>query len=158
MFDLLDYLKRDALLFTSDIHGLYHWKCVERNGVYLSQFNGADVEVVRYFAFFHDCMRENEGLDSGHGPRAGKYIKKLKDALPLTQNQINDLCQACIGHTFGRKEINVTISTCWDADRLDIGRVGTTPHSDYLFSEEAKRIADEDDQQALLSFAYESLV
>jgi uncharacterized protein len=41
------------------------------------------------------------------------------------------------------------VATCWDADRLDIGRVGIVPNSKYLFSDEAKRIADEDDFKVL---------
>jgi uncharacterized protein len=27
---------------------------------------------------------------------------------------------------------DVTIQTCWDADRLDLGRVGTKPNPTYL--------------------------
>jgi hypothetical protein len=34
-----------------------------------------------------------------------------------------------------------------DADRLNIGRVGIMPDAKYLFSDEAKRIADEQDFQ-----------
>lgn len=33
---------------------------------------------------------------------------------------------------------DVTIQTCWDADRLDLGRVGITPKSLYLGSNLAK--------------------
>jgi uncharacterized protein len=32
----------------------------------------------------------------------------------------------------------VTVSTCWDADRLDLGRVGIEPHPDYLCTAEAR--------------------
>ena len=33
----------------------------------------------------------------------------------------------------------MTIETCWDADRLDLGRVGITPHPSHLCTEAAKR-------------------
>jgi uncharacterized protein len=33
----------------------------------------------------------------------------------------------------------VTIQTCWDADRLDLGRVGVTPHPSRLCTEVARR-------------------
>jgi uncharacterized protein len=65
--NLLALLKQDALLFNSPVHGLYHWQTVERNGLYLANFTGADVKVVSYFAYFHDCMRENEHDDPKHG-------------------------------------------------------------------------------------------
>ena len=32
-----------------------------------------------------------------------------------------------------------TIQTCWDADRLDLGRVGITPDPSWLCTEAAKR-------------------
>jgi len=34
----------------------------------------------------------------------------------------------------------VTILTCWDADRLDLGRVHITPSRNYLSTEPARRM------------------
>jgi uncharacterized protein len=34
---------------------------------------------------------------------------------------------------------NITVQTCWDADRLDLGRVGTTPDPRYLCTAAAKQ-------------------
>ena len=45
---------------------------------------------------------------------------------------------ACRYHSVGRLDRDVTIQTCWDADRLDLGRVGITPKSLYLGSSLAK--------------------
>lgn len=151
--EVLKRLKRDSLLFDSSIHGLYHWRTVERNGLYLSDFSGADKSVVSYFAYFHDCMRENDGIDKNHGSRAAKYAKKLRVHLPLDDVQFKTLCIACSGHTHGRKVACQTVATCWDADRLDIGRVGAAPCSKYLFTEEAKRIADNSDFGALYGYS-----
>src|SRR5271157_5370311 len=49
------------------------------------------------------------------------------------------LHRACAGHTHERTHPNVTIQTCWDADRLDLGRVGITPHPSLLCTDAAKR-------------------
>ena len=38
----------------------------------------------------------------------------------------------------GRLDRDITIQTCWDADRLDLGRIGITPKSHYLGSSLAK--------------------
>jgi len=65
--------------------------------------------------------------------------------IDLNDEHFAQLCRACSGHTFGRKSECVTVATCWDADRLDIGRAGIRPDARYMFSSEAKRIADEGD-------------
>ena len=138
-----------TLQFGSGYHGKDHWAKVERNGHYLAQFNDADKMVVSYFAFVHDSMREDDKEDLGHGPRAAAFIMKRRDLFPLDDNQFRQLKDACKGHTVGERPDCVTINTCWDADRLDIGRVGITPNAKYLFNEEAKRIAVEGDYSAL---------
>lgn len=158
MFELINKVINDALLSDSPIHGTYHWRVVERNGLYLCQFNNADKEVIRFFGLLHDCMRVNDGFDKEHGPRAKKYIKSIADFLPLNKEQIDDLCMACASHTFGAKAINETVATCWDADRLDIGRVGIQPHEDYLTNSEAKRIARERNFKPLYAFEYKSIL
>src|SRR5262245_33584211 len=46
---------------TTSIHGPAHWRRVERNGLLLAERTGADMEVVRLFALFHDSRRETDG-------------------------------------------------------------------------------------------------
>ena len=40
------------------------------------------------------------------------------------------------------ESIDPTLATCWDADRLDIGRVGLDVDSQYLFTDFAKEFSD----------------
>jgi len=147
--DLVDILSSKALLFNSPIHGINHWNRVDRNGLYLCEFTGADKQVVSYFAFLHDSMRENEWSDRQHGVRAAEFAVENRLLFDLTDDQFHVLCVACQAHTGGRKASCSTVATCWDSDRLDIGRVGITPDSNFLFSHEAKRIANESDFNAL---------
>ena len=142
---LIDLLKVESPLFDSLIHGVGHWKVVERNGHYLSQFNHADKEIVSYFAYFHDCMRENETEDPEHGLRGARFAQAHRELILLDDDQFPILIDACENHTYGNRSDCVTIHTCWDADRLDIGRVGLDVNPDYLASKEAKRIAIEKD-------------
>ena len=44
-------------------------------------------------------------------------------------------------HSGGDVHTCATIQSCWDGDRLDLGRVGIKPHKDYLSEEGAKLIA-----------------
>jgi len=147
--EVFDVLKAESPFFNSDIHGLQHWQTVERIGHYLAQYSGADVEVISYFAHFHDCMRENEGRDPKHGLRGALFAEKHRSLVDLTDTQFRQMTDACKAHTGGKKTRCTTVATCWDADRLDLGRVGTVPVSKFLFTEEAKRIADFNDYSVL---------
>ena len=57
----------------------------------------------------------------------------------LPEAEFRLLHRACAGHTHERTHPDITIQTCWDADRLDLGRVGMTPDPYYLGTEAAKR-------------------
>ena len=148
----LNLLNQESLFFNSPIHGAKHWKTVERNAHYLAHFNKADKEVLSYFSYFHDCMRENEGRDKGHGPRAASFLKEHRDLIPLNDTQFKQLTDACKGHTHGKRPECITINTCWDADRLDLLRVGIMPDANRLYNKEAKRIANEGNFLALAGF------
>lgn len=150
--DVLYLLRKKSLFFNSPIHGVKHWKTVERNGHHLAEFNNADTEVLSYFAYFHDCMRENEYRDKWHGPRAASFAKKHRGLIPLNDIQFKQLIDACKGHTYGERPDCITINTCWDADRLDLPRVGIIPDANRLYNKEAKRIATENDFLSLMNF------
>jgi uncharacterized protein len=134
----------DAILEEYDLpwdgyHGIAHWARVYENGVRLAVETGADVDVVRLFAILHDCRRVNEDEDPDHGPRAAEYARELRGLLfDLPDPAFRLLYRACAGHTHERTHPDVTIRTCWDADRLDLGRVGITPHPSRLCTDAAK--------------------
>ena len=50
----------------------------------------------------------------------------------LEPTQLQALVVACRGHTSERLSDSVTVQTCWDADRLDLFRVGLLPDRYYL--------------------------
>lgn len=97
-------------------------------------------------------MRENDNKDPEHGSRAAEFILKNRTIIRLNEKQFETLIFACKHHTQGRETNNPTIATCWDADRLDMIRIGIEPKAKYLFTDEAKRVADEKDFKLLISF------
>ncbi len=124
------------------IHGPNHWHMVERNGLLLATETGASEVVVRLFALFHDSRRQNEGTDPEHGARGAQLARTLHgSAFQVSSEELDLLEQACRGHTSRRHHPDPTIGTCWDADRLDLGRVGTIPDELYMSTDFAKRIA-----------------
>ena len=146
MQELLKQIQRDTNIWKSDIHGIFHWQRVEENGLMLGKVTGADITIVSYFSYLHDCQRWNEDDDPGHGPRAASYAKNNRNLIDLNDDQFQKLLKACEEHTYAmpsdHESIDVTLATCWDADRLDIGRVGLEVDSQYLFTDFAKEFSD----------------
>lgn len=125
------------------LHGPDHWRRVERNGRLLATRCDADVIVVRLFALFHDAKRENEGHDRGHGGRGAEYARELRRGwLPISDDQFELLHFACVWHTDADRHDDPTIGACWDADRLDLGRVGVIPSAEYMSTAFGREIAE----------------
>ena len=121
------------------IHGITHWARVLENGLRLTEQNGADPEIIALFAIFHDCKRQNESRDEGHGKRGADFAYSLRrDLLSLDDNRFDLLYYACSHHTAGRTEGDITVRTCWDSDRLDLYRVKIITDPNRLCTEEAK--------------------
>ena len=137
--DLIFTLKKNYPLDWNGTHGIRHWLRVWENGRYLSEKTGANKKVVDLFAMFHDCKRKNEYSDPNHGERGAKLASRLrKKIFTLGDNDFELLRIACMEHTGSISNPDVTIQTCFDADRLDLGRVGKKPDPKFLNSAAAK--------------------
>ena len=137
---VLKTVLEDYALPVNGDHGVAHWARVLENGLRLSKETDANIEVVQLFAVLHDSRRQNEVTDPDHGPRAAEFAMALRGSIfDLGDHEFRLLYKACHGHTHERTHPDVTIQTCWDSDRLDLGRVGITPHPTRLCTEFAKR-------------------
>ncbi len=122
-------------------HGVAHWARVCDNGLRLAEATGADCEVVMLFALFHDARRVNEHWDEGHGGRGGELARSLRGSLVhLDDAKFELLYEACRLHTDGHTTGDPTLLACWDADRLDLGRVGITPDPRRLCTNAAREL------------------
>jgi uncharacterized protein len=132
--------RRRFVLGLHDIHGVAHWERVRQNGLRVAEHSGAKALLVELFAYLHDCCRQDDGSDPGHGERAAQFAESLQGTLlHLADDDFALLHEAIRDHTLGRTRADVTVMTCWDADRLDLGRVGTRPDPRYLCTEYARR-------------------
>jgi len=137
--ELVEKILHDYILPTLGCHGVFHWARVLENGRELATRNHAKVHVVELFALLHDSKRSNEERDKDHGFRAAEYAKTLRGRLfYLSDEDFALLYEACAYHTDGTITADVTVQTCWDADRLDLGRTGTTPSPERLCTADAK--------------------
>ena len=137
--EIVSVLRSAFRLDWRGIHGAPHWARVRFSGLQLARVNGARLDVVELFALLHDSQRVHDGGDRHHGARAAQFAMKTNGSLfQLDHQGVELLAHACRYHSDGLTEGDVTIQTCWDADRLDLGRVGIRPHPGRLCTEAAR--------------------
>lgn len=137
--DLINAIRSQFALEWDGIHGAPHWARVRENGLRLAELTGAKRSVVELFAFLHDSHRLNDFYDPEHGARAALFARSLAEkTLDLAPADLELLETACHGHSDGQTYGDITVLTCWDADRLDLGRVGVRPHPDRLCTDAAR--------------------
>lgn len=131
-------------------HGVDHWARVLENGLRLAPATGANPDVLTLFSLFHDSRRFNENRDDGHGLRGSRYAQSLRgDLVHLSDSNFELLFEACRLHTDGQTQADVTLQTCWDADRLDLGRVGISPEPHRLCTDAARVLLEWADRRAI---------
>ena len=140
--DLWRRVSEQFSLGLDSIHGPAHWRRVERNALLLATRTGADITVVRLFAVFHDSRRHNENHDPQHGERGAALATQMRGQhFELDDAAFAKLIHACTWHTHEPQHSDPTIGTCFDADRLDLGRVGIIPSAKFMSTEFAREIA-----------------
>lgn len=137
---LVAHLRKEFRLDWHGIHGAAHWSRVRFHGVSLARGLGLDTRVPAMFGLVHDSQRRNDDHDPEHGPRAAEYADWLwrKGVIALDAESLALLKVACVGHSNGHVDAHPLVQVCWDADRLDLGRVGIRPDPRYLCTGLAK--------------------
>jgi uncharacterized protein len=137
---LIEVIRQQFKLDWHGIHGSAHWARVRENGLKLAETTGAKAEVVELFAFLHDSRRLNDHTDPLHGMRAAEFAATLRaqGVIALADADFDLLALACTKHSDGLTVADVTVQTCWDSDRLDLGRVGIQPQARYLCTDAAR--------------------
>ncbi len=136
---IMGEILEDYALPPGGYHGVVHWARVLENGLRIAEVTGADREVVTLFALFHDSRRINEHRDENHGFRGGELARSLRGSLVhLDEPQFDLLFEACRLHTDGLTVGDPTLLACWDADRMELGRVGITPEPHRLCTDAAR--------------------
>ena len=101
----------------------------------------------------------NDWTDSGHGKRGGEFATELRgSAFDLSDEDMDLLVYACTWHTEGFHHDDPTIGTCWDADRLDIGRAGVIPNAKFMSTDFGREIANHGNVMPWLDLAKPHLV
>lgn len=142
---LKQIIKEYELDIYKGIHGIDHWSRVLINGLKIAENNNANKNIIIAFSFFHDVRRVRECGDPEHGLRGAKYIQTFKYKINLNKEELEKTMIACEGHSSIIHHEDIDIATCWDADRLDLYRVGVKPDSEFLnteFAQDKNNICD----------------
>ena len=137
--DLVSEVHSKSTLHASRDHGDHHWRLVACTGAVLLEESGAgDPMVLLLFGLFHDSQRVNEFDDPEHGKRGGILAHRLLADRAVPIDVLKWIDEACTLHTEAAPSNDVVLGTCWDADRLNLWRVGIEPHPRYLSTAAAR--------------------
>ncbi|KWT69521.1 MULTISPECIES: hypothetical protein [unclassified Variovorax] len=131
--------------FDAEVCGLYHGPDhsarVSQHALAVSRSLGIDPLVPYIFGLVHDSQRLDDGADPEHGPRAAAFVRERRADLFgfLPDDALEALAMACDLHSEGQTQGDAWVRACFDADRLDLGRVDIVPDPDYLCTEYARR-------------------
>lgn len=124
------------------IHGIQHWLSVRDYGLYIAKSNGADVNIIELFAWFHDIGRVADRDDFGHGNKSVELMDNVHGKLfNLQPIEYDKLRFAVKHHTETIHDEDISIGTCWDSDRLDLNRLGRFIDVNLLNTVEGKQLA-----------------
>ena len=143
---LLNIVSKEFKLDIDGLHGIKHWESVYKNTKLLASYYNVNSDVFELFALLHDSKREDEDKDILHGKRAALFVKELikLKVINLNHEDKNRLIFACSNHTKTNKKAklfnDLVVQICFDADRLDIERVGLIPQEEYFSTSYAKKI------------------
>ncbi len=132
--EVLDRVLARSTNTSSALHGPPHWRAVAVAGKKIvEETPEADPIIVLLFAILHDSMRLHDGADTWHGWRAGKLASELLagEAL-LSVEDLETLVYALEHHDEGEVSDDPTVGACWDADRLNLWRIGVRPDPAFL--------------------------
>ena len=125
------------------IHGVNHWHRVFDHAMNILRLledsydvDHADEWFLWNFAMLHDSCRTSDLTDIEHPYRAAKMI-------PDDDSQFNVRLRAAIlGHSSGKLTNDRLAGICWDADRLDLPRIGIVPDPDYMSTKVGREFAE----------------
>ncbi len=88
--------------------------------------------------------RIDDGDDLDHGRRAADGLGLIPSSVVKVSPAQRKLLNYAIRHHIdGKVSDDPTIGTCWDADRLDLGRGCIVPDERYMSTQRGKELASE---------------
>ncbi len=122
------------------LHGISHLRRVAILSGRLANAVGEVVEAAVVMGFLHDCARKNDGNDLEHAHDSAVLARELTERF-YPHLDVDRICDAIEGHAGGEVTTDPLSACLWDADRLELKRIGRTIDLDLLSTKVAKRLA-----------------
>ena len=122
------------------LHGISHLRRVAILSGRLANAVGEDVESAIVMGFLHDCARRNDKNDIDHARDSEVLARGLIERF-YSHLDVDRICEAIAGHADGDVTSDPFTGCLWDADRLELKRIGRTIDLDLLSTKVAKRLA-----------------
>ena len=122
-----------------NIHGIPHLRRVAVTAGRIAASIGEDIESAVVAGFLHDCARNDDGGGTCHALDSAVLAKKLLSMF-YPHLDVVRLCDAIARHADGETTKDLLVACVWDADRLDLSRLGIEVNSDLLSTSVARRI------------------
>jgi len=99
----------------------------------LLNFDDEDRQVLALFSVLHDCQRVTDGPDPDHGERGALLAEEMRGVhFQMSDKHFAFLHKACKYHNKPVTCADPVVQTCWDADRLDLGRLNVRIDTSFL--------------------------
>lgn len=121
------------------IHGMSHLRRVAILSGRLAVAVGEDVESAVVMGFLHDSARKNDGNDIEHAHDSAILARELLERF-YPSLDADRICEAIAGHADGKVTSDPLTACLWDADRLELKRIGRTIDLGLLSTETARRL------------------
>ena len=91
-----------------------------------------------WFVYLYNKCHLDDWTDIEHGVRAANMLSTIRNTIlrDFTDEEVSLLERACRYHIAEHRTGNPTIDVCFDADRLDLGRVGIVPNPKRMATEQ----------------------
>ena len=122
------------------LHGMSHLRRVASTAGRIASLISEDVEAAVVTGFLHDCARTDDGGGTSHAHDSACVAKNI---LPTCYPHldVDRLCAGIAGHADGVVTDDLLIGSVWDADRLDLVRLGIEVDLGLLSTSVARRVA-----------------
>ena len=122
-----------------EVHGMGHLRRVSSTAGRMAAILDEDIESAVVGGFLHDCARTDDGGGTSHAHSSAQLAKDIMITC-YPHLDIARLCRGIAQHADGMITDDPLIGCVWDADRLDLSRLGIEVDLDLLSTFVARRL------------------
>lgn len=124
----------------SNIHGIKHLRKVAYLAGRFATCLNTNIEAAVIGGYLHDCARIDDGVGNHHAHKSAVLAEKILNEIYPNYVESKTIYNAIYSHADGLISDDKIIGCVWDADRLNLIRLGIIPQLDLLSTPVARRL------------------